>query len=439
MICYDAISEAWKNETPHYIGVDSTYFQCTMIPNRPSGDSEQWVSRLFPIRVGKKVGNWSLLTNNSFRLISMEKELAAAPESDAANNATDNAADNAANILRHEYTIFAGPKNPAVLSLYGLEGTLSYGWFAWIVYPMLGILHVFHGLGFGYGMAIILLTILVRLLIFPLSKKQAKSAIKMQQLAPEVAVLKERYKDDAQAFMKAQQELWKKHKFHPASGCLGLFIQLPIFVALYKALSIDVELYGVSLVSPAFRWCNDLSGPDMLFYWGNFWNSLGWSGFNTGQGMFYLGPYFNLLPMLTIVLFLIQQWVMMPPPTDEQSRMQRTMMNIMMPMMGLLFFKMPSGLCVYFIVSTLWGLGERQFIPKAPKPAEGETIDTTFVDTKTEKKLEKKERPSRSVSPEPPKEEGFFKKMWREVNEKASEQRKLEKAKEKTRDRRKKK
>lgn len=90
---------------------------------------------------------------------------------------------------------------------------------------------------------------------------------------------------------------------------------------------------------------------------------------NGGQGIFGLGPYFNLLPILTIVLFIAQQKMFMPPPTDEQSAMQQKIMQYMMIFMGLLFFKVASGLCIYFIASSLWGLGERQFLPKAAPAA----------------------------------------------------------------------
>ena len=81
--------------------------------------------------------------------------------------------------------------------------------------------------------------------------------------------------------------------------------------------------------------------------------------------MFGLGPYFNLLPVLTIAIFIIQQKIMMPPALDDQARMQQNMMKFMMVFMGFLFFKVPSGLCLYFIMSSLWGLLERKFMPKA--------------------------------------------------------------------------
>jgi YidC/Oxa1 family membrane protein insertase len=156
------------------------------------------------------------------------------------------------------------------------------------------------------------------------------------------------------------QELYRKHGYNPASGCLPVFIQLPIFVGLYRALMVDVELRDAPLLTHAIRWCSNLAAPDMLFDWCSFM-----PGFITqGTGIFGLGPYFNLLPILTVFLFLWQQKKMMPPPTDDQQAMQQKMMKYMMYFMGILFFKVASGLCVYFIASTLWGIGERKFLPK---------------------------------------------------------------------------
>jgi YidC/Oxa1 family membrane protein insertase len=302
--------------------------------------------------------------------------------------------------------------------------------------PLLWILHSFHSLGLSYALAIVLLTVCVRLLMFPISRKQALGALKMQAIQPELKELAEKYKDDLQARSKAQSEVFKKHNYHPASGCLPLFIQLPIFIGLYKALQIDAGLYGTPLISPSF-WCHDLSAPDMLVDWSGMWAAMGWTSFNTGQGMLALGPYFNLLPLLTIVLFLIQQAVMMPPPTDEQSRMQRTMMQYMMIFMGFMFFKIPSGLCLYFIVSTVWGLAERRFIPKAklaetqPKAADS-TYDIMPEKSRKDSKEERRDRRKRGTQGEAPKNEGFFARIIREaknVADKASEQRKLESVK----------
>ncbi|MDR3234539.1 MAG: YidC/Oxa1 family insertase periplasmic-domain containing protein [Planctomycetaceae bacterium] len=397
----DKIAAPWIDDTPEYIGVDSLYFQATLKPQRTAG-GENWHSKIFPTRIGTKNTDWTMLTGVSYRIWSQPKVLQPNEK------------------IEHTYTLFAGPKDTKILADYGLGNTISYGWFWFAAIPLLGVLHFFHSLGLTYAMAIIALTVGVRLIMFPLSIKQAASAIKMQQIQPELKALADKYKDDMQARAKAQSALFKRHNYHPASGCLPLLIQLPIFIGLYKALSIDAGLYGTPLISSTVRWCNDLSAPDMLFDWSTWWTSLGWTSFNMGQGMFALGPYFNLLPMLTIVLFLFQQAVMMPPPTDEQSRMQRTMMQWMMVFMGILFFKIPSGLCIYFIISTLWGLLERRFIPKAPVLAAADTV----IDVTPDKQAEKQKKPPQKAMLQ---KQGMFAKWIHNVTEKAAENRKLHK------------
>ena len=99
-----------------------------------------------------------------------------------------------------------------------------------------------------------------------------------------------------------------------------MFIQLPIFVGLYRSLMVDVELRDAPLISEAVRWCSNLAAPDMLFNWSWLWNAVMLPSVNGGVGFFGLGPYFNILPIFTIVLFIMQQKMFMPPPTDEQSR-----------------------------------------------------------------------------------------------------------------------
>ena len=415
----DKVDQPWIGISPEYIGVDSLFFQCTLKTDE-SAAKEPWHSKVFPMRVGTKNTDWRILTDVSFRMWSQAKELQPNGK------------------IEHTYTIFAGPKDTAILAEYGLGETISYGWFWFAAMPLLAILHFFHGLGLSYAMAIIALTVCVRLLLFPLSIKQAIGSIKMQAIQPELKVLAEKYKDDLQARSRAQSELFKKHGYHPVQGCLPIFIQLPIFIGLYKALSVDAGLYATPLISGMY-WCRDLSAPDMLVDWSNFWNWLGWPGFNTGQTG--LGPYFNLLPMLTVTLFVIQMVFTMPPPTDEQSRMQRKMMQYMMIFMGLMFFKIPSGLCLYFIVSTVWGLTERRFIPKAPKVPAETVIDVTPIESKKSSDTTKspvKKGGKGSDSKTPPKPEGRFAKWWREVLEKAAEQQKLgQQSKSKDKDRKK--
>jgi YidC/Oxa1 family membrane protein insertase len=144
-----------------------------------------------------------------------------------------------------------------------------------------------------------------------------------------------------------------------------LFIQMPVIIGLFRCLAIDIELRDAPLLSHAVRWCSNLAAPDMLYDWHGFMPA--W--FNEGGSIFALGPYFNLLPVLGAALMFLQMKVSTPKPADEQAAMQQKMMQYMMLFMGLMFFKWASGLCIYFIVTTVWSFGERRFLPKAPPAA----------------------------------------------------------------------
>jgi len=215
----------------------------------------------------------------------------------------------------------------------------------------------------NYGIAIILLTVIVRGGMFPMSRKQALASQKMQALQPEMKAIAERYKSDPEKRTRATQELWRKHHYNPMGGCLPVLIQFPIFIGLYRALATDVELRQAALFSPALRWCSNLAAPDMLLDWS------GWLPAFLVSPEGWLGPFLNLFPLATIGLFLWQQKLFMPPAVDEQQRMQQQVMNFMMWFMALMFFKVPCGLCLYFIASSLWGIGERVLLPTGSHPA----------------------------------------------------------------------
>jgi YidC/Oxa1 family membrane protein insertase len=347
-IAADDLGTAWKDPSLTYVGVDAQYFSSVLIP-RTKDPAEVWFAEGQPLRVGPVNMDWQNTVNTSFRLISQSHRLKPGDE------------------FSHSFTVFTGPKRPALLAQYGLKELVYYGWFWWVAIPMSWILHTFYAVVGNYGIAIILLTVVVRSGMFPLSRKQALSAQKMQELQPEIKKLSEKYKNNPEGRMKAQQELFKKHKYNPAGGCLIVFLQLPIFVGLYNSLRVDVELRQAPLISESLRWCSNLAAPDMLFNWTGFMPEF----VSQGHGFFGMGPYFNLLPILTVVLFLWQQKMFMPPPADEQAAMQQNMMQFMMIFMGLMFFKVASGLCIYFIASSLWSLAERKYLPKAATATAG--------------------------------------------------------------------
>ena len=259
--------------------------------------------------------------------------------------------------MRQELRLFAGPKQPDLLASYGLGDCIYYGWFSVFAKLLAGMLHLLSAVG-NYALAIILLTVLVRGCMFPLSRKAAVNAQKMQELAPELKKINDQYKDDMEGKLKAQRELQQRVGFNPLAGCLPMFLQLPIFIGLYRTLSVDIELRQKAAFSFT-DWASNLAGPDKFLYWGDWlWEYL------SGRGTGWLGPYFNILPVIVVFLFLAQQKMFMPPATDEQTAMTQKMMNIMTLMMGLFFFRVPAGLCIYFITSSLWGICERVLVKK---------------------------------------------------------------------------
>jgi YidC/Oxa1 family membrane protein insertase len=222
-----------------------------------------------------------------------------------------------------------------------------------------------------WGVCIILLTVLVRLLMFPVSKKQALTGIKMQQLAPELKKLQAKYAGNRQELGMATMALYRKHGVNPFGTCWLILLQMPIFMGLYFALQESIHFR----LAPFLGWIVNLAAPDMLLSWGQ---SIPWISTPTSHGgLLYLGPYLNVLPILAVALMLIQQKVTMPPPTDDQQAAQQRMFKIMLIFMAVLFYKVAAGLCVYFIASTLWALAERKLLPKhllasAASAAEGD-------------------------------------------------------------------
>lgn len=300
--------------------------------------------------------------------------------------------------ISQRYDVFIGPKDPALLQLHGLDRAIEYGWFPWVAKPLSWILHFFYAIVRNYGIAIILLTVMVRGAMFPLGRKAAMSAQRMQEMQPELKKINELYKDNMEKRGKAMQELYKKHNFQPLAGCLPMFIQLPIFLGLYRCLSVDISLRQEPLL-PGLDWCSNLASPDMMMHWGSWMPD-----FIAGRGTGWFGPYFNILPLVTVALFLLQQKILMPKATDEQTQMTQNMMQIMTVFMGVLFFKVPSGLCIYFITSSIWSLVERKLVKRftpPPKP-----IDTSVAEAKptsngeADKNSRKKNRQAAEPAPE---------------------------------------
>jgi YidC/Oxa1 family membrane protein insertase len=253
-----------------------------------------------------------------------------------------------------------------IMTDYPWWSIFAYGWTQVVVFctDLMHwlLIHLAWLCGGHHWAAIILMTVLVRLTLFPISRKQALASLRMQKMAPELKALQEKFKNNRQALAEAQMELYRKYGINPFGGCLIVLLQMPVLMGLYYALyeSVDLRLSG-------FLWIENLAAPDMLFYWGS------WplvvkqvtSFLSFGYIVINLGPYFHLLPVVSTVLLLVQQKLLTPPPTDEVQAQQQQMFKVMMVLMGYAFYWIASGLCLYFIVSSTWGMLERQLIPKA--------------------------------------------------------------------------
>ena len=190
-----------------------------------------------------------------------------------------------------------------------------------------------------FGIAIIIITILMRIVVFPLTLKQEKSMKKMRELQPEMDKIKEKYKDNPQEYQKRILEFQKENDINPLGGCWPILIQLPVFVALYYAFS------GKTIPNDAtFLWFN-LKRPDKLFMMGNF--------------------AFNLLPILNTGVTYLQQKIMSGATKGQEGSNQLQSMMYTMPLMMLfLFYRMPSGVTLYYLVSGVLSLAQQYIIMK---------------------------------------------------------------------------
>ncbi|MCR9200601.1 MAG: membrane protein insertase YidC [Planctomycetaceae bacterium] len=367
--------EAWTAAF-RYVGVDVQFFAALTTPldERPVEEqtASPWIERAYPVLISEDDAMPNA-SDISFRMQSTTLALKGHSS------------------VTHKFGFFVGPKRSSLLDPPPLEAeqVLDYGsWFGFIARFMHTLLDTLHGFGLPYVFAIIGLTVIVRGCMFPLSRKQAISAARMKELQPKINELKARYGDDKEKFAKAQMELWRKHKINPFGGCLPLLFQFPVFVALYSCLNTAVDLR-----LSRFLWIDNLAAPDALF--------------QMPFSLPFLGSDFNLLPCVTVVLFLIQQKLFMPPPADEQAEIQQKMMNFMTIFMGVMFWHVPAGLCIYFTASSLWGIAERKLLGTGAL-----TPDTALEDADSDVA----EQPSVKVKSKgkataEPKKKGFFERL----------------------------
>jgi YidC/Oxa1 family membrane protein insertase len=247
------------------------------------------------------------------------------------------------------YRLYFGPKDLDILKAQGgrLEEVIDFGWFSAIAKPLLYTLKFFYKYIRNYGVAIIIITIILKALFYPLTNKSYKSMKDMQKLQPKMEVLKEKYKNDRDAMNKAVMELYKTHKVNPMGGCLPMIVQIPVFFALYKALMFSIELRH----APFMLWIKDLSAPDSLF--GVIPKAL------PLLGGFPIGP----LPLLMGATMVIQQ--RMTPSNMDPA--QAKMMMALPFIFTFMFLNFPSGLVLYWLVNNILTIAQQAYINKTLK------------------------------------------------------------------------
>ena len=256
--------------------------------------------------------------------------------------------------------LYAGAKEVRLLNAvrdqFGVplfDRAMPWGWFWFIAQPIFSLLQWLYGIFGNYALAIIGLTLIVRLLLFPIANKQYSSMAKMRIFAPKMKELQEKYKDDKVKQQQAMMELYKQEKINPLAGCLPIFLQIPIFYALYKVLLISVELRH----QPAFLWIHDLSAPDPLTPF-NLFGLINW----TPPGFLHLGV---LSIILGITMFM--QFKLNPQPMDEmQAKIFAWMPWLFMFMMA----PFAAGLHIYWITNNLVSMLQQwMLLKKYPAPA----------------------------------------------------------------------
>ena len=248
--------------------------------------------------------------------------------------------------ITENFALYLGPQDLYILKTLGrkLEKAINFGWFDIIAKPLLVTLRFFNKYVGNYGVSIILLTILIKILFWPLTHKSYQTMKEMRRLQPMMAKIREKYKGNKQEMNKQLMGLYKTYKINPMGGCLPMVIQIPVFFALFRVLPNSIELRH----APFILWINDLSAPDRLFSF-------------PFQVPFMAPPYG--IPVLTLIMgasMFIQQ-KMTPSPGDPA---QAKMMMLLPIVFTFLFINFPSGLVLYWLVNNILSIAQQYRISR---------------------------------------------------------------------------
>ena len=240
------------------------------------------------------------------------------------------------------YKLYMGPKEESYLSAADpkLKNVINYGWFDVIAQPLLKCLKFSHRFTHNYGLDIIILTILIKILFWPLTHKSYVSMRQMKKLQPKMQKIREKYKDDKEKMNQEIMQMYRTYKVNPVGGCLPMLLQIPVFFALYRVLYSALAIRH----APFIWWINDLSAPDRLHV-----------GINI--------PYLGGIPVLTLLMGVSMFFQQKMSPTTGDPRQEKMM--LMMPVVFTVFFvNFPSGLVLYWLVNNLLSIAQQYYINK---------------------------------------------------------------------------
>ncbi len=297
-----------------WVAVEDRYFMKSIIPSKP---------QTAEMRL-------ALINNNILRNQLVMPEIVLEPATQSS----------------YEYQIFFGPKSNKILSAmgYDLKRAIRFGMFDFIAKPCLWFMNFIYSIIPNYGIAIIILTLLTKILLWPLGSKSYKSMNAMKRLQPLMAEIREKYKNDKKQMNQELMGLYKTYKINPMGGCLPMVLQIPVFFALYRMLYQAIELRH----APFFLWINDLSAPDRLFHF-NF-------------SIPFMQPPYGI-PVLTLIMggtMLLQQ-KMSPPPGDPT---QAKMMMFMPIVFTVIFINFSAGLVLYWLVNNVLSIAQQYYVQK---------------------------------------------------------------------------
>ncbi|HIJ64753.1 MAG TPA: membrane protein insertase YidC [Candidatus Hydrogenedentes bacterium] len=302
--------------------------------------------------------------------------------------------------LTNEFQVYLGPSQrdylaaawPTLPAAFRFYQSNTWAWLDWFSKLLLRILNFFYAIIPNYGVGIILLTILVRAAMYPLTLKSMRSMKKMQLLQPEMEEIRKKYQETPQEMNKKMMELYRERGVNPLGGCFPMLLQMPVFFAMFRMYATTFELRK----APFIWWISDLSQPDRLLY-------MPWM---QGLPLLNMFEYLNLLPILMGVAMVLHQKIM-PSSGPAQNPQQKMMMTFMPVFFSFICYNMAAGLSLYILTSTVLGMVQQKFVrpgemktkPKKPSRKRKHFYDVVRAHQREIKKeIRKKKHQTRTAS-----------------------------------------